>query len=103
MPGEPRTALPGARNGTRMQAPEERLGHTQAQAIIERVIEHGIRRGLLDALRLSYQQAKDGSLTIHVPRHRGHFRIEPPGAGAGTVIRVSALGDEGGMPVGMVT
>jgi hypothetical protein len=68
----------------------------------ERILEYGVRRGLLDALHLSYQPANDGSLIIHVPRHRGHFRIEPPGVGAASAVRVIALGDDGRTQVGIL-
>ena len=86
-----------------MQTEEERLRHIQARAINEQIIEYGVRRGLLDALRLSYQPSEDGSLIIHVPRHRGHFRIQPPGVGAASEIRVIAVGDEGSIQMGMLT
>ena len=85
-----------------METPEERVRHGQALAIHQRIIEYGARHGLLDALRLSYQPANDGSLIIHVPR-RGHFRIEGPGAGAASAIRVIALGDDGRTQMGILT
>ena len=78
-----------------MHTPEAGGRHIQAGVIHERIIEYGLRRGLLDALRLSYQPEPDGSLLIHVPRHRGLFRIQPPGVCAATAIRVLALADEG--------
>jgi len=82
---------------------EKRLQEVQARAINERIIEYGLRRGLLDALRLSYEPAKDGSLVIYVPRHRGHWRIQPPGVGDASAIRVIALGDDGRIQLGLVT
>src|SRR5262249_24109461 len=69
----------------------------------ERIIEYGLQRGLLDALRLSYEPARDGSLLVYVPRHRGHWRIQPPGVGEPSAIRVLALGDDGRVQVGLVT
>jgi len=42
-----------------MTTPEKRLQDLQARAINERIIEYGLRRGLLDALRLSYEPARD--------------------------------------------
>ena len=86
-----------------MTRPEKRLQDLQARAINERIIEYGLRRGLLDALRLSYEPAKDGSLVIYVPRHRGHWRIQPPGVGDPSAIRVTALGDDGRMQLGSIT
>ena len=86
-----------------MTRPEKRLQDVQARAINERIIEYGLRRGLLDALHLSYQPAQDGSLIIYVPRHRGHWRIQPPGVGDPSAIRVIAHGDDGHRQVGMVT
>jgi hypothetical protein len=86
-----------------MTTPEKRIQDLQARAINERVIEYGLRSGLLDALRLSYEPAKDGSLLVYVPRHRGHWRIQPPGVGDATAIRVIALGDDGRKEIGVVT
>jgi hypothetical protein len=86
-----------------MTTPEKRLQDLQARAITERIIEYGLQRGLLDALRLSYEPAKDGSLVVYVPRHRGHWRIQPPGVGEASAIRVLALGDDGRMQLGVVT
>ncbi|HZJ54853.1 MAG TPA: hypothetical protein VFD38_12000 [Myxococcaceae bacterium] len=86
-----------------MTNPEKRLQDLQARAINERIIEYGLRRGLLDALRLSYEPAKDGSLLIYVPRHRGHWRIHPPGVGEESGIRVIALGDDGRVQLGTIT
>ncbi len=86
-----------------MTTPEKRLQDLQARAINERIIEYGLRRGLLDALRLSYEPAKDGSLVVYVPRHRGHWRIQPPGVGEASGIRVIAFGDDGRMEMGVVT
>jgi len=86
-----------------MTSPEKRLQDLQARAINERIIEYGLRRGLLDALRLSYEPAKDGSLIIYFPRHRGHWRIQPPGVGDPSAIRVIALGDDGRMQLGLFT
>jgi len=87
-----------------MTTPEKRLQDLQARAINERVIEYGLRRGLLDALRLSYEPAKDGSLLVYVPRHRGHWRIQPPGVGeSSSAIRVVALGDDGRREMGIAT
>ncbi|HEY1417971.1 MAG TPA: hypothetical protein VGF41_08695, partial [Myxococcaceae bacterium] len=80
-----------------------RIKELQARAINERVIEYGLRRGLLDALRLSYEPAKDGSLLVYVPRHRGHWRIQPPGVGEASAIRVIALGDDGRRDLGAAT
>src|SRR5215470_18436699 len=84
-----------------MTTPEKRLQDLQARAINERIIEYGLRRGLLDALRLSYEPAKDGSLVIYVPRHRGHWRVQPPGVGDASAIRVIALGDDGRKEIGV--
>src|SRR5215470_9268601 len=86
-----------------MTTSERRVQELQARAINERIIEYGLRRGLLDALRLSYEPAKDGSLVIYVPRHRGHWRIQPPGVGDASAIRVIALGDDGRIQLGLVT
>src|SRR5215475_13625087 len=86
-----------------MTTPEKRLQDLQARAINERIIEYGLRRGLLDSLRLSYEPAKDGSLLVYVPRHRGHWRIQPPGLGEASAIRVVALGDDGRVQLGLVT
>ena len=86
-----------------MTTPEKRLQDLQARAINERIIEYGLRRGLLDALRLSYEPARDGSLVVYVPRHRGHWRIQPPGVGEASAIRVIAFGDDGRMQMGAVT
>ena len=86
-----------------MSTPEKRLQEIQARAINERVIEYGLRRGLLDALRLSYEPARDGSLLVYVPRHHGHWRIQPPGVGDASAIRVIALGDDGRRELGVVT
>ena len=86
-----------------MTTPEKRLQDVQARAINERVIEYGLRRGLLDALRLSYEPARDGSLVVYLPRHRGHWRIQPPGVGEQSAIRVIALGDDGRMELGLLT
>jgi len=91
-----------------MTTPEKRLQDLQARAITERIIEYGLQRGLLDALRLSYEPAKDGSLVVYVPRHRGHWRIQPPGVGEASVgeasaIRVIAFGDDGRMQMGVIT
>jgi hypothetical protein len=86
-----------------MTTPEKRLQDLQARAITERIIEYGLQRGLLDALRLSYEPAKDGSLVVYVPRHRGHWRIQPPGVCEPSAIRVIAFGDDGRMEMGAVT
>lgn len=86
-----------------MMTPEKRLQDLQARAINERIIEYGLRRGLLDALRLSYEPARDGSLLVYVPRHRGHWRIQPPGVGDPSAIRVIAFGDDGRRQMGIVT
>ena len=86
-----------------MTTPEKRLQDLQARAINERIIEYGLRRGLLDALRLSYEPAKDGSLVVYVPRHRGHWRIQPPGVAEPSAIRVIAFGDDGRLEMGAVT
>jgi hypothetical protein len=86
-----------------MTTPEKRLRDLQARAINERIIEYGLQRGLLDALRLSYEPAKDGSLVIYFPRHRGHWRIQPPGVGDPSAIRVIALGDDGRVQLGLIT
>jgi hypothetical protein len=86
-----------------MSTPEKRLQDLQARAINERIIEYGLRRGLLDALRLSYEPARDGSLVVYVPRHHGHWRIQPPGVGEPSAIRVMALGDDGRTQMGVVT
>jgi hypothetical protein len=86
-----------------MTTPEKRLQDLQARAINERIIEYGLRRGLLDALRLSYEPARDGSLVVYVPRHRGHWRIQPPGVGEASAIRVIAFGDDGRVEMGAVT
>src|SRR5215470_17242504 len=86
-----------------MTTPEKRLQDLQARAINERIIEYGLRRGLLDALRLSYEPARDGSLLVYVPRHHGHWRIQPPGVGDPSGIRVIALGDDGRRELGVVT
>ena len=86
-----------------MSTPEKRRQQVQARAINERIIEYGLRQGLLDALRLSYEPAKDGSLLVYVPRHRGHWRIQPPGVGEASGIRVIALGDDGGRQLGVAT
>jgi hypothetical protein len=86
-----------------MTTPEKRLQDVQARAINERIIEYGLRRGLLDALRLSYEPARDGSLLVYVPRHRGHWRIQPPGVGEASAIRVIAFGDDGRVEIGAVT
>ncbi len=86
-----------------MTTPEKRLQDVQARAINERIIEYGLRRGLLDALRLSYEPARDGSLLVYVPRHRGHWRIQPPGVGEASAIRVIAFGDDGRVEMGAVT
>jgi len=86
-----------------MTTPEKRLQDVQARAINERIIEYGLRRGLLDALRLSYEPARDGSLVVYVPRHRGHWRIQPPGVGEASAIRVMAFGDDGRVEMGAVT
>src|SRR4029453_4684690 len=86
-----------------MTTPEKRLQDLQARAINERIIEYGLQRGLLDALRLSYEPAKDGSLVIYFPRHRGHWRIQPPGVGDPSAIRVIALGDARRSQPGLLT
>jgi len=86
-----------------MTTPEKRLQDLQARAITERIIEYGLRRGLLDALRLSYEPARDGSLVVYLPRHRGHWRIQPPGVGEASAIRVMAFGDDGRVEMGTVT
>ena len=86
-----------------MTTPEKRLQDVQARAITERIIEYGLQRGLLDALRLSYEPAKDGSLVVYLPRHRGHWRIQPPGVGEASAIRVLALGDDGRTQLGDIT
>jgi len=78
-----------------MTTTAKRIPDVQARAITERAIEYGLRRGLLDALRLSYEQARDGSLIVYTPRHRGYWRIQPPGVGEQSVIRIIALGDDG--------
>jgi len=86
-----------------MTSPEKRLQDLQARAINERIIEYGLRRGLLDALRLSYEQTKDGSLVIYFPRHRGHWRIQPPGVGEESAVRVIAFGNDGRMQMGIMS
>ena len=86
-----------------MTTPQKRLQDLQARAINERIIEYGLRRGLLDALRLSYEPARDGSLVVYVPRHRGQWRIQPPGVGESSTIRVIASGDDGRVEMGVVT
>src|SRR5678815_2529638 len=86
-----------------MTSPEKRLQDLQARAINERIIEYGLRRGLLDALRLSYEPAKDGSLVIYFPRHRGHWRIQPPGVGDESAVRVIAFGNDGRMQMGLMS
>ena len=86
-----------------MTTPEKRLQDLQARAINERIIEYGLRRGLLDALRLSYEPARDGSLLVYVPRHCGHWRIQPPGAGDASAIQVIAFGDDGRIQKGLMT
>ena len=86
-----------------MTSPEKRLQDLQARAINERIIEYGLRRGLLDALRLSYEQTKDGSLVIYFPRHRGHWRIQPPGVGDEPAVRVIAFGNDGRMQMGIMS
>jgi len=86
-----------------MTTPEKRLQDLQARAITERIIEYGLQRGLLDALRLSYEAAKDGSLIVYVPRHRGHWRVQPPGVGEASAIRVLAFGDDGRLELGVTT
>src|SRR5215468_8951936 len=86
-----------------MTTPEKRLQDLQARAINERIIEYGLQRGLLDALRLSYEPAKDGSLVVYVPRHRGLWRIQPPGVGEASGVRVVALGDDGRVQLGVIT
>lgn len=86
-----------------MTTPEKRLQDLQARAIIEQIIDYGLRQGLLDALRLAYERMKDGSLLVHFPRHRGLWRIEPPGVGEPSAIRVVALGDDGRVEMGTVT
>jgi hypothetical protein len=86
-----------------MSTPEKRLQDLQARAITEKMIEYGLRRGLLDALRLSYEHGKDGSLIVYMPRHRGYWRVQPPGVGEPSAIRVIALGDDGRVQLGVVT
>jgi hypothetical protein len=86
-----------------MTTPEKRLQDLQARAINERIIEYGLQRGLLDALRLSYEPARDGSLVVYVPRHRGHWRVQPPGVGDPSAIRVIAFGDDGRVQMGLLT
>ena len=86
-----------------MTTPEKRLQDLQARAITERIIEYGLQRGLLDALHLSYEPAKDGGLVVYVPRHRGHWRIQPPGVGEASAVRVLALGDDGRAEMGTIT
>lgn len=86
-----------------MSTPEKRLQDVQARAITEKMIEYGLRRGLLDALRLSYEHGKDGSLIVYMPRHRGYWRIQPPGVGEASAIRVIALGDDGRKEMGVAT
>ena len=86
-----------------MTTPEKRVQDLQARAINERIIEYGLQRGLLDALRLSYEPAKDGSLVIYFPRHHGQWRIQPPGVGDPSAIRVIALGDDGRVQLGLLT
>lgn len=87
-----------------MTTSEKRLQDVQARAITEKMIEYGLRRGLLDALRLSYEHGKDGSLIVYMPRHRGYWRIHPPGVGeAVSAIRVVALGDDGRREMGSAT
>ncbi len=86
-----------------MITPEKRLQDIQARGIIEQIIEYGLRQGLLDALRLAYERMKDGCLVVHFPRHRGLWRILPPGVGEASAIRVVALGDDGRMEMGAVT
>ncbi|HET9036678.1 MAG TPA: hypothetical protein VFN45_10750 [Myxococcaceae bacterium] len=86
-----------------MTTPEKRLQDLQSRAINERIIEYGLQRGLLDALHLSYEPAKDGSLVIYFPRHRGQWRIQPPGLGDPSALRVIALGDDGRSQLGLLT
>jgi len=86
-----------------MTTPENRLQDLQARAINERIIEYGLRQGLLDALRLAYERMRDGSLVVHFPRHRGLWRIQPPGVGHPSAIRVIAQGDDGRREMGVVT
>lgn len=86
-----------------MTTPEKRLQDVQARAINERIIEYGLRRGLLDALRLSYDRAKDGSLLVYIPRRRGLWRIQPPGVGESSAIQVLAFGDDGRTELGTAT
>jgi len=86
-----------------MTTPEKRLQDVQARAINERIIECGLRQGLLDALRLAYERMKDGSLVVHFPRHRGHWRVQPPGVGDPSAIRVIAFGDDGRVQMGLLT
>ena len=86
-----------------MTTPEKRHQDLQARAINERIIEYGLQRGLLDALRLSYEPARDGSLVVYLPRHRGHWRIQPPGVGEASAIRVIAHGDDGRTQMGLLT
>src|SRR4030095_9893833 len=86
-----------------MTTPEKRLQDLQARAINERIIEYGLQRGLLDALRLSYEPAKDGSLVISFPRHRGPWRIQTPVVGDPSALRVIALGDDGRVQLGLIT
>jgi hypothetical protein len=86
-----------------MTTPEKRLQDLQARAINERIIEYGLRQGLLDALRLAYERMRDGSLLVHFPRHRGLWRIQPPGVGDPSAIRVIAQGEDGRVELGVVT
>jgi hypothetical protein len=86
-----------------MTTTEMRLQEIQARAINERIIEYGLRRGLLDALRLSYDRAKDGSLLVYIPRRRGLWRIQPPGVVDASAIQIIAFGDDGRRELGLVT
>ena len=84
-----------------MTTPEKRLQDLQARAITERIIEYGLQRGLLDALRLSYDRAKDGSLLVYIPRRSGLWRIQSTGVGEASAIRVIACGDDGRRELGV--
>ena len=86
-----------------MTTAEKPLQDLQSRAINERIIEYGLQRGLLDELHLSYEPAKDGSLVIYIPRHRGHWRIQPPGIGDPSALRVIALGDDRRAQLGLLT
>lgn len=86
-----------------MTTPEKRLQDLQARAINERIVEYGLRHGLLDALRLAYERMRDGSLVVHFPRHRGLWRIQPPDGGDPSEIRLIAFGDDGRVELGRLS